>query len=131
MSRIILSLTVGCLLALTAPLALAQHFVATGQIEGNVCHGFVVESCHLVTLDAVKGHDGEFYTVKRHYSHVSEYSESQHHCWITVKSRGLGIISWVINWFTGPEFYRKDAIGRYVSVDVDYVTFDCIKRSNE
>lgn len=104
------------------------EYCAVGKISGNVCWGFVIESCKFVQVDAVKGENGKLFTVKECYNDVSEYSKSKGRCWINTKSKGGGAISWALNAATQPEFLHKNESGEYEEIDVEYLTFKCVKR---
>lgn len=103
-------------------------YCAVGKIEGNVCKGFVIESCKFVRVDAVKGDNGKLFTVNECYSDVSEHSEGKGRCWINTKSKGGGAISWALNAATQPEFLHKNENGEYEEIDVEYLTFKCVRR---
>lgn len=102
---------------------LAQ-FCATGSIEGNVCKGFVFESCSLKKITAVKEGD-QIYEIKRCYSDVTEYDKSKQRCIIKVGSSMLGVIAWGIDASTLPIFLYKNKEGAFVEVEPDYLTFPC------
>ena len=104
------------------------EYCAVGKISGNVCKGFVIEACKFVQVDAVKDDNGKLFTVKECYNDVSEHSESKGRCWINTKSKGGGDISWALNTATQPEFLHKNESGKYEEIDVEYLTFKCVKR---
>lgn len=106
------------------PLAALGDYVATGDIEGQECSGFGIKSCSLIRVDAVKGDDGQFYTVMQRYVSVSDYDSSKQRCWIETKTRGGGLLGWFVDGVTGPDFYTETEEGM-VSIDVDYITFPC------
>lgn len=114
--------------ALSTPLAAFADYCAVGEIEGNLCKGFIVEACKLVRIDAVKGDDGKLFTVKRCYPSVSEYDQTKGRCWIRTKSTGGGLLSWAFNAPQQSVFYHKTAHGEYEELDVEYVTFKCVPR---
>lgn len=55
------------------------EYIATGVYEGEVCSGFVIETCKLERLDAVK-RDGKFYNINKVWDRVDEYRDGR--CWI-------------------------------------------------
>jgi len=73
------------------------EYVATGQIEGNVCNGFIIEWCQFHEISAIKGDDGQLYPVNKIYESVSEYKPEKNLCWVYTKSQGCSILSWSIN----------------------------------
>jgi hypothetical protein len=103
-------------------------YCAVGEIKGNICKGFVIESCRHVRVDAVKGDDGRLFSVKTCYSEVSDYRESDDRCWIRTKSKGLGFWSSALNAAKQPEFFTKKENGEYEEIDVEYLVFKCVKR---
>lgn len=118
---------------LTMP-AMASQYVVTGQIDGNVCWGFsLIKSCKLHKIDAIKGEDGKLYPMNSSYSAVSEYNGTTKRCWIQVKAmtgNGMGsdAISVITNAVSSrPEFFEK-VEGRFEKIDVEYVTFPCVKQ---
>jgi hypothetical protein len=113
-----------CLLAML-PVVAAADYAATGVIEGEVCHGFVLESCRMVPILAVKGKDGRLYTMTAHFAKVDDYNAGQHRCWIRTKSTGGGLLSWATNAALQPEFYTRNDGGQFEEVDVEYLTFPC------
>ncbi|MEW8424807.1 MAG: hypothetical protein AB2609_08850 [Candidatus Thiodiazotropha sp.] len=115
------------LVLLTLSVAHADY-CAVGKIEGNVCKGFVIESCKFVQVDSVKDDNGKLFTVKECYNEVSEYNEGKGRCWINTKSKGGGAISWALNAATQPEFLHKNKNGEYEELDVEYLTFKCVRR---
>lgn len=120
------SLVILMALAFTTP-AHADYF-ATSTIEGNVCWGFGIEVCGLHTIAAVKGDDGRLYEVKRQFTSVTEYKESSGRCWVNTKSKGGELISWGINAIKQPVFLERTSSGEYKELDVEYITFKCVKR---
>ena len=106
-------------------------YVATGNISGIVCSGFVFKSCPPTRVDAVKGKDGQLYSLARRYSKVSSFNGSR--CWIELKSKaagerygGYGLLDVIINAF-GQTFYQKQKDGSFKKIDVERLMFDCIK----
>ena len=65
-------------------------YIATSQIEGNVCKGFGIEFCRIYPIAGVKGKDGRFYTIKTEFRDVDDYNEGIKRCWINTKSKGAG-----------------------------------------
>ena len=118
----------GALLVLFMTPESHAEYCAVGKIDGNVCKGFVIESCKLVRIDAVYGDNGQLFTVKKCYSNVSEYSEGKGRCWINTKSKGGGALSWLLNVATQPKFLHKNENGEYEEIDVEYLTFKCVRR---
>lgn len=113
--------TLGVALLLASPMAHADY-IAVGEIEGQVCTGFVIEHCRTVVIHAVK-RDGELYRIATRYEEVSEYRDGR--CWITVESRGGGLLSAAINSLLPNEFYTLTDDGEYEEVSPEYVTFRC------
>lgn len=111
---------------LIVPIPANAWYEAVGKIEGQVCHGFVIEMCGLHNIDAVKGDEGRMYEVKRSFDSVTEYKESSERCWIRTKSMQLGLFNPVANSILQPTFYEK-VDGKYEKLDVEYVTFKCRK----
>lgn len=120
-------LIIASALLLFSTWALAEY-KAVGKIEGNVCWGFVIESCKFYEVHAVQADDGQPYSVTHTYENVSEYSQSKGRCWINTKSRGGGVLSWLTNAAVQPQFYTKNEGGEFEEIDVEYLTFRCIQR---
>lgn len=104
------------------------EYVATGSIDGNVCRGFGIEWCKFHQIAAVKGDGGRLYEIKTSFDSVTEYDESKRRCWIRTKSKAGGLISWGVNAIKQPVFLERTSSGKYEELDVEYVTFPCIKR---
>lgn len=115
-------------LAVSVPSAAWPEYCATGPIRGNICSGFVIESCSFVRVDAVEGDNGQLYTVRDCYESVSEYKEGDGRCWIRTKSSGAGLWSWMTNAAVQPKFFHKNDRGEYEELDVEYLVFECVKR---
>ena len=113
------------LLILLPGIAFAD-FTATGPIQGQVCSGFIVESCKLQEIHAVKD-GGKLYTIGRRYPQVSKYDQDKGRCWIDLKSKGTGLFSDLANAMAATEFHTRSASGEYLPVDPDYLTFTCSK----
>ena len=103
-------------------------YCATGKVEGNVCSGFIIESCKFIKIDAVKDGVGNLFNMKRCYEDVSEYKSSKSLCWINTKSKGMGLISTAMNMAVQPDFLHKNSSGEYEDVDAEYIVFKCKKR---
>ena len=103
----------------------AADYVATGQIEGQVCRGWVIESCRFAKVAAVAGDNGQLYTVRNRYDEVSDYDERRGRCWIEIKSRGAGYLSDALNALAAVQFYELSEAGQYEEIDVEYLTFPC------
>lgn len=104
------------------------EYVATGPIKGNVCNGWGIQVCGLRDLEAVKGDDGRFHQILKTYATVSEFKESSSRCLIKTKFSGLGLFSAGVNAAKQPVFLEKTSTGELRELDVDYITFKCIKR---
>ena len=114
-------------LAFILPTLALADYAATGVIKGNVCTGFFVEFCRMVPILAVKGDDGRLYTMTTRYSKVDEYNAKTRRCWISTKARGAGLWSSAANLAFQPDFYTRNEDGEYEEVDVEYLTFECVK----
>lgn len=115
-------------LALLVPGVVVAEYCATRAIRGNVCKGFVIESCKSVQVDAVEGNNGQLFTVRECYDKVSDYRKSDGLCWIRTKSTGAGLWSWMTNAATQPKFFHKNERGEYEELDVEYLVFDCVRQ---
>ncbi len=104
-----------------------EVYCATEPIKGNVCTGFIIESCKHVQIDAIKDDDGNLFEPKRCYDSVTEYSESKNLCWIHTKSKNWGALSWAINSISQPNFLHKNQSGELEEIDVEYIVFKCEK----
>ena len=113
------------LLILLPSIALAD-FTATGPIQGQICSGFIIESCQFEEIVAVKD-GGQLYTIGRQYPQVSTYDQSKGRCWINLKSKGAGLISGIVNALASTEFHTLSTSGEYLPADPEYLTFPCIK----
>lgn len=118
-----LALCIGCFHS-----AAWAKYVATGPIEGNVCHGFGIEWCKFHKIAAVRGDGGRPYEVKTTYDSVTEYNETKGRCWIETKSKGGGLLNWGVNAIKQPIFLEITPSRKYEELDVEYITFPCIKR---
>lgn len=116
------------LLLIAVPLAADARFCATGPIKGQECTGIGIEVCNMIRVDAVEGEGGRLYTVSECYDEVSDYNARKGRCWITTKSRGLGLFAWIMNAASQPAFYHKNDAGEYKELDVEYLTFPCERR---
>lgn len=106
--------------------ALADYY-RTGEVYATVCYGLGIEVCPESRLVAVKGEDGKAYEIAERYEKVTEFNEGNGHCWIQVKSRGLGLLSRAVNLFS-TEFYRLNDGGEFEEVSPDSIHFDCVRR---
>ena len=101
-------------------------YVATGQFEGTVCHGIGITWCESHTIAAVKGDDGKPYSLRKTFNEVTEYNGET--CIIKTKQSGGALINGVINAAKQPDFLEKTESGDYKKLDVEYITFPCVKR---
>lgn len=113
------------LLIFLPSIALAD-FTATGPIQGQVCSGFIVESCQLQEVSAVKD-GGKLYTIGRRYPQVTTYDQAKGRCWINLKANGAGLFSDLANALASTEFHTLSPSGEYLPIEPDYLTFTCIK----
>ena len=104
------------------------QFVATGPYKGTVCSGFIIESCGTHEISAVRGKDGKLYMLKTEHQAVDEYNEDKRRCHIRTKSKGAGWLSLGLNAVTQPVFLTKQPNGEYKELDVEYVSFPCVKK---
>ena len=96
------------------------EYIATGVYEGEVCSGFVIKTCKLERLDAVK-RDGKFYNINKVWDKVDEYRDGR--CWIRFGKGAVGFLD------SAPDFYQYDKNGELRKVVVDsYVTFKCLRK---
>lgn len=115
------------IVSLTYGAAHAQY-VATGPYKGTVCSGFIIQSCAIHEITAVKGKDGKLYTLKTEHQAVDEYNGDNKRCHIRTKSKGAGLLSVGVNAITQPVFLTKQAGGDYKELDIESVSFPCIKK---
>ena len=96
-----------------------------GPVTGTVCKGLGVEVCDMgVELHAVKDGD-QFYTIREVWRDVDEYNARRGLCHVSVKSKGLGLLSNGINLLSpGKKFYTVDG----EAVRPDSIRFKCVKR---
>jgi hypothetical protein len=103
------------------------EYIATGAFEGTVCNGIVIKSCEPHhNIVAVKGDDGKLHELSRSFDSVTEQNGKT--CIINTKSSTGGILSFAINAINQPVFFEKTSSGELNEVDVEYMTFQCIKR---
>ena len=114
--------------ALLFSVSAIADYCAVGKIEANECSGFIIESCSLIEINAVKDDEGNLFHPMQCYQSVSEYSASKNLCWINTKSEGGGIVSWGLNSATQPNFLHKNSKGEYEEIDADYIVFKCSKK---
>lgn len=96
----------------------------TGQVDGTVCSGFIIQHCTTKTVDAVRGEDGKLFEMTQHFQNVSEYRSER--CTINVKSGRMNLIKRAAQAATTPDFYTlKD--GEYEKINVERITFPCVK----
>lgn len=105
-----------------------NEFCAVGDIEGSVCKGIFIKSCKFVKVDAVKGNNDKLFTINECYQKVSNFDERKGRCWINTKVRGDNLIFSAVNSAFQPEFFHKNKKGNYEELDVDYITFQCVKK---
>lgn len=104
------------------------QYVATGPYKGTVCSGFIIESCGTHEIAAVKGKDGKLYTLQTQHEAVDEYNEDRKRCHIRTKSKGAGWVSLGLNAIAQPVFLSRQPNGEYKELDVEYVSFPCVKK---
>lgn len=105
-------------------------YIATGEISGSSCSGFIIEKCSSERIYATKI-DGVMYEIPTRYKEISSYRDYDKRCWIRLKSDGLSLFSVAIDAALStqtPDFYTKSSNGEYKKVDVDTLTFNCIQR---
>lgn len=124
----LLRIRIACTVILFFPYAPAfAGYQATGPIEASDCYDFGISVCSIKTVTEVRK-DGRRYEINTYYEKVSEHNASTGMCFITTKSKGLGIFSWGINAATQPEFWGYDKSGKYGKIDAEYIRFRCIRR---
>ena len=104
------------------------EYVAIGPIEGNVCQGWGIQVCGRRKLEAVKDDGGRLHKILKIYAEVSEFKESSSRCFIKTKFSGLGLLSSGVNAVKQPVFLERTSTGELKELNVDYITFKCIKR---
>lgn len=104
------------------------QYVATGPYKGTVCSGFIIESCATHEIAAVKGKDGKLYALKTEHQSVDQHSEAKKRCHIRTKSSGAGLLSVGVNAVIQPVFLAKQSNGEYKELDIEYLSFPCIKK---
>ena len=100
----------------------ADYYV-NGKIEGGhkSYMGFVLE---IVSVDAV-GQKGKLFNLATVYKKVSEYNEIKKRCWIRTE---LGLIGKALNLFNNEQFWERKKDGSYRELNLEYITFPCIKK---
>lgn len=108
------------------PTNIFAAYEATGSFEGFVCKGFLIEQCKFHKIAAVKGDDGQLYSLKNTFESVGQYNKGT--CSIKTKAKGGGLINWGINTLKQPVFFELSPDGQYKELDVEYITFPCVKQ---
>jgi len=100
----------------------ADYYV-TGKIQGanKKLLGFATQ---IVSVDAV-GKPGDLYSLQMHYKKVSEYDKKKGRCWIYTE---LSQVGKVLNFFKNQSFYQRKSDGSYKKLNLEYITFPCVKR---
>jgi len=108
--------------------AVWAEYIATGSIEGTVCHGLGIQVCNKHTIAAVRGDGGRLFEVKTIYDSVTEYNGAKKRCAIKTKLKGGGFFNWGVNAVKQPVFLEMTSSGKYEELDVEYISFPCVKR---
>ena len=87
------------------------EYIAIGDIEGNVCKGFVIEICGLERIDAEKGPDGKLYPIQSRYKDIGKFLPYEQG-----GNTGYCVIYDTKNW---PTYQRQDD-GSYKRIIADY-----------
>ena len=112
-------------------------YVATGEIVGFVCRGFVFfDACRDVQIDAVRGTDGQLYTMKDQFDNVDEYREgtslcfvrTKHDNWFATMTAWIGWLAYFFGYNWQETFLTKNSQGQYVRVDPEYLRFKCSRQ---
>lgn len=113
-----------------SPSAFADYIV-TSQIRGFVCEGFFIEACKYKKIDAVDDKNGKLYSLMKKYKSVDEFKKigNKNVCHIKIKNNYFGFISSIINKTQkGDNFYNLNRNGKYEKLDVEQLTFECLKK---
>lgn len=119
------ALILSTLLVCAAPAS--AGYLAVGPIEGTVCEGLVIKSCSARTLSAVEGPNGNLHEITRYFESVDSVN-SKGRCTIRIKKSGVSIVGSAMQAGMGPKFYEMNSSGRYSPVDVEYVSFNCVRQ---
>ena len=119
--RLVLLFTLSLFWAVPAS---ADYYV-TGQIQGWETR-FLGAVGHFVNVDIYKSGD-DYYEMKKVYSKVSDYKKKENRCWINTK-KSSDIFSMALNFFSTTAFIEVQDDGSYKEVDVEFLTFPCVKR---
>lgn len=119
------TLILSTLLACAVPAS--AGYLAVGPFEGTVCEGLVFKSCSPKTLAAVEGPNGSLHEITRYFESVDSVNSSGR-CTIRIRKSGVGVIGNAMHAVMGPKFYEMDSSGRYSPVDVEYLTFSCVRQ---
>src|SRR5947207_4100141 len=83
---IINSLSIAALFLVWSTVNGSAKYIVNGKIEGNVCSNYLIfEACHTVEIKAVRGTDGELYTVGTEIEDADEFQEQSSQCLVRVK----------------------------------------------
>ena len=90
----------------------ADSFLITGAPQGEVCK-FAGLLCSMHDIAGVRLDNGQVHMRPYSYAKVDQYSEDKKRCWI--KTGG------------GVKFVEQTSFGTYKDIDVETVSFPCIK----
>lgn len=103
----------------------SADYIVTGPITGLDCFLMV---CSTHQIDAVEGEDGQKYSPARRYAHVSDYTKfrNSYRCRIDTKAN-FGLLGRAFNAIAAPTFYTRQSDGSFKEVDVESISFECVK----
>lgn len=113
-------------LLLFSTLPASAAYYVTGPIYAQDCFNFGISVCSTYTVTEVRS-GGKRYEPAKRFERVSEYSAQRGMCWITIKSTGLGALSWGANALWQPEFWGHDKDGKFKKIDAESIRFKCIQ----
>jgi len=93
-------------------------YIATGEIKGTVCKGFVIEVCGPQKIDAEKGSDGKLHPFPKRFTAVQKFIPK-------VRGGNTGDCTFydTKSWPT----YQLQKDGSYERIKADYIQFKCKK----
>ena len=109
-------------------------YMVLDQVRGFTCENWIIfDRCKYIDIYAADDQNGKLFTLQKYFKDVDEYKKIKDYyfCNIRTSPNNTDTLGKVISFFkkkiNGNNFYTKDKDGKFEMVNIEHLSFKCLK----